>query len=197
MVGMPHKVRLLATAAAVVFGVAGCSGTGNTDQSVAGGGYQNGDGGIATYKVGERNMVGDVSGETLQGQPLSLSTYLGKVVVVDFWSNSCGPCHGEEQAFEALSKEYAGKGVQFVGIDERDNRSYALGFERQYHVTYPSLYDRNDAYLLDFPGAAPPSTPTTIVLDRSGHIAARVNGALDYTHLKTLITNTLAEKDAT
>jgi thiol-disulfide isomerase/thioredoxin len=193
MVGMPSKVRVLTTAAAVVFGVAACSGNGNSNNSV-GNGYQDGDGAIAHYAVGDRKMVGDVVGETLQGKPLNLASYRGKVVVVDFWSNSCGPCHGEEQAFEALSKEYADKGVQFVGIDERDNRSYALGFERQYHVTYPSLYDRNDAYLLDFPGAAPPSTPTTIILDPTGHIAARVNGALDYTHLKTLITSALSEK---
>jgi thiol-disulfide isomerase/thioredoxin len=179
----------------MVVGVAGCAGTGNVNTSVSSSkGYQQGDGGIEVFKASDRQLVGDVSGTTLQGRPLSLASYRGKVVVVDFWSADCGPCHGEEPAFEALAKEDASKGVQFVGIDERDNRDSALSFERQYHVSYPSLYDRTDAYVLDFPGAAPPSTPTTIVLDPTGHIAARITGAQDYTHLRNLIDRIRSEQ---
>jgi thiol-disulfide isomerase/thioredoxin len=188
MVGMPRKVRSLLSAAAVIVGIAGCAGTGNVNTSVTGSlGYQQGDGNIAVYKTTGRSTVGDVNGTTLRGSPLSLASYRGKVVVVDFWSVACAPCFAEEPWFEALSKEFASKGVQFVGIDERDNRAAALSFERHFHVTYPSLYDRDDAFVLDFPGAAPPSTPTTIVLDPHGGIAARVNGPTDYTHLKELI----------
>jgi thiol-disulfide isomerase/thioredoxin len=194
MVAMPSKARRLIAVAAMVVGVAGCAGTGNVNTSVSGSkGFIQGDGGIQVFATAGRSMVGNVSGTTLQGKPLSLASYRGKVVVVDFWSADCGPCHGEEQSFEALSTEDASKGVQFVGIDERDNLDAALSFERQYHVTYPSLYDRTDAYVLDFPGAAPPSTPTTIVLDPTGHIAARVSGALDYTHLRALVNQIRSE----
>jgi thiol-disulfide isomerase/thioredoxin len=190
--GSAYRRRVLA-AVAVVFGVAGCAGTGNVNTSVDGGGTQLGDGNIAVYKASDRQMVGAVSGTTLQGKRLSLSDYRGKVVVVDFWSDTCGPCQGEEQALERLSQEDASKGVQFVGIDERDNLAAGLSFERQHHVTYPSLFDRTDAYVLDFPGAAPPSTPTTILLDPLGHIAARVSGAQDYTHLRSLINQIRSE----
>jgi thiol-disulfide isomerase/thioredoxin len=192
MVEMPRKLSTLIVAAAAVIGVAGCGNSG-TGTSVSGGGTQTGAGNISFDGSGDRHMVGDVSGTTLQGRHLSLSQYRGKVVVVDFWSDICGPCHGEEQALEVLSKQLAPKGVQFVGIDERDNLSAGLAFEQQYHVTYPSLFDRNDAYVLDFPGAAPPSTPTTIILDRTGHIAARVDGEQDYTHFKTLITRVISD----
>jgi peroxiredoxin len=194
MVGMPRKARSLLAAAAVIFGIAGCAGTGNVDTSVSGSvDGQLGLGSISVYNTSGRSTVGDVTGTTLQGQRLSLASYRGKIVVVNFWSADCGPCHGEEQAFEAVSKEYASKGVQFLGIDERDNRDQALSFERQYHVTYPSLYDRTDAFLLDFPGAAPPSTPTTIVIDPHGGIAARVNGPTDLTHLQRLVKVVRAE----
>jgi thiol-disulfide isomerase/thioredoxin len=188
MVAMPRKLRSLITAAAVIIGVAGCAGTGNVDTSVSGsilGGF--GGGAIVIYKVSDRQMMGDVSGTTLQGKQLSLSSYRGKFLVVDFWSENCGPCHGEEQSLEQLSKDEAAKNVAFVGIDERDNRAAALSFERQYHVTYPSLYDRSDAFVLDFPGAAPPSTPTTLVIDPQGRIAARVSGALYFTQLRRLV----------
>jgi thiol-disulfide isomerase/thioredoxin len=187
MVGMPGKLRRSAALAAVLVGVAGCAGTSAGNNTEAGGSFQLGDGNINVYQPGHREMVGDVSGKTLQGKPLSLAQYRGKVVVVDFWSYNCGPCRGEEQTLESLSRKYADKGVQFVGIDERDNLDSALAFEQNYHVTYPSLFDRTDAYVLDFPGAAPPSTPTTIVLDPTGHIAARVSGGQDYTHLDALI----------
>jgi thiol-disulfide isomerase/thioredoxin len=189
---MPRTARRLIAAAAVavgVLGTAGCAGTSN-GTSVEGGGYQSGSG-ITTYSVGHRQLVGNVSGTTLAGQQLSLASYRGDVVVVDFWSQGCGPCHAQEQAFESLSKTDYSKGVRFVGIDERDNLDAGRAFERQYHVTYPSLFDRTDAFVLDFPGSAPPSTPTTIVLDRTGHIAARANGALDYTHLRSLIDGVL------
>jgi thiol-disulfide isomerase/thioredoxin len=167
--------------------LAGCSGKNSVDQSVNSSVDGLTGGGITVFNASDRQSAHEVSGTTLAGQPLRLSSYRGKVVVVNFWSSDCGPCHYEEQAFAGLAKADASKGVQFIGIDERDNRDAALTFERSYHVTYPSLYDRTDAYLLDFPGAVPSSTPTTIILDRSGRIAVKVNGSLDFTHLQTLV----------
>jgi thiol-disulfide isomerase/thioredoxin len=194
MVAMPRKVRTSLIAAAVLVGIAGCSGTGNVDTSVSGSiDGQGGGGGISIYKSADRSMVGDVTGTTLQGKPLSLASYRGKFVVVDFWSDICVPCQTEEPGMEQLSKDYASKNVAFVGIDEQDNLASGQSFERQFKVTYPSLFDRTDAYVLDFPGAAPPSTPTTIVIDPQGGIAARVSGALDFTELQKLIDTVRSE----
>jgi thiol-disulfide isomerase/thioredoxin len=185
---MPGRLRHLIAAAAVVIGVAGCSGTGNVDTSVSGSlGYQQGGGDITVFNTAGRSAVGDVSGTTLQGQRLSLASYRGKVVVVNYWQSICSPCQAEAPAFEALAKKHADKGVQFVGVDERDNRSAGIAYERQFHLTYPSLFDRSDAYLLDFPSAPPSSTPYTIVVDPQGRVAARISGATDYTHLEKLI----------
>lgn len=194
MMPMPRTAVRFALAAIALVGAAGCAGTGNVNTSVSGSnGFQSGSG-VHVYPVNDRKMVGDVSGTTLSGQPLRLSDYRGKVVVVDFWSDSCAPCQQEEPWLESLSKHFASKGVQFVGIDERDNLDAGRSFERQHHVTYPSLFDRTDAYVLDFPGAAPPSTPATIILDPEGRIAARVNGALYYTQLRRLIDDVRLER---
>jgi peroxiredoxin len=188
MVGMPRKVRPLIAAIAVIFAIAGCAGTGNVNTSVSGSlGFQYGGGGAYIYKPGHRQMVGSVTGTTLQGKSLSLASFRGKYVVVNFWSDPCGPCHAEEQGFEALATEDASKGVQFVGINERDNLDAALSFERQYHVTYPSLWDRTASLTLAFPGATPSTTPFTIILDPQGQIAAKAPDSMDYTHLKELL----------
>lgn len=193
MVGMPGKLHRLIALAAVAVGVAGCSGTGQDPTAVNNGGFQNGNGSIVRFAVGHRQPAGEVSGTTLQGRPLDLASYRGKVVVVNFWSADCAPCHGEARAFKAVANEDASKGVAFVGIDERDNKAAALAFEAQYNVTYPSLFDPTDAYLLDFPGAVPAATPFTIILDRNGGIAVKVNGALDYTTLRNKVNGVLAE----
>jgi thiol-disulfide isomerase/thioredoxin len=194
MLGKLRRLVAGLAGAAIIVGVTGCAGTGNVNTSVNGSlGYQDGDSRITIFKTSDRQQAGDVSGTTLQGRPLSLSSYRGKVVVVNFWSSACGPCLYEAQAFAGLAKADASKGVSFVGIDERDNLDAAMNFERSYQISYPSLYDRTDAYLLDFPGAVPASTPTTIILDRNGGIAAKVNGSLDYTHLNILVNHVLNE----
>jgi thiol-disulfide isomerase/thioredoxin len=129
----------------------------------------------------------------LQGTPINLASYRGNVVVVNFWSSTCAPCSAEARYFESLSKTDASKGVRFVGIDERDNRDAGLAFERGHNVTYPSIFDPTDAYVLAFPGAVPSTTPFTIVLDRHGGIAASASDSLDYTHLETLVHQVLTE----
>jgi thiol-disulfide isomerase/thioredoxin len=192
---MPGKTRRLvavAAASVVVGGAAGCAGTSAVDQSVNGGGFQQGDY-SSHYSPGHRRTVGDVSGETLQGDRISLSSYRGKVVVVNFWASNCAPCALEAPWLEDLSKTYASKGVRFVGIDERDNRAAALAFERNHHVTYPSIFDSSDAFVLDFPGSAPSTTPFTIVIDRAGGIAAKTSVIEDYTHLRALVDSVLAD----
>lgn len=192
MVGMLGKLRRVIAGTAVVVGLAGCAGTGNDPTSVAGAQFQSGDL-FHYFAPDDRSSVGDVSGETLQGTPINVASFSGKVVVVNYWSSTCAPCEEEAQAFEALSKSTAAKGVQFVGIDERDNRAEALAFEHGNHITYPSIYDRTDAFVLAFPGATPSTTPFTIVLDRHGGIAAKASDSLDYTHLRSLVNRVLSE----
>ncbi|HTW19809.1 MAG TPA: TlpA disulfide reductase family protein [Mycobacteriales bacterium] len=192
-VALSRSARFAPIAVLAIAVLAGCAGTGNVNTSVTGSlGYQFGPGNITVYKSQGRAMVGNVNGTTLQGRPLSLASYRGDYVVVNFWQSECSPCRSEEPALEALSKEYASKGVRFVGIDWGDNRSSGLSFERQFGVTYPSLIDRADSLVLGFPGGAP-STPTTIVIDPHGGIAARINGPSDYTHIKRLLNDLLSE----
>ena len=58
-----------------------------------------------------------------------------------------------------------------------------------YQIGYPSLNDPSDEIALDFRGTLPPTgIPSTLVLDRSGRIAARIVGGVSYSGLKALIT---------
>jgi thiol-disulfide isomerase/thioredoxin len=141
------------------------------------------------YQVGQRPAAPDVSGTTLTGQRLNLASYKGKTVVLNFWGSWCDPCRAEAPALGTLARQLQPDGVRFVGVDIRDEPDAALAFMQNFNVGYPSLNDPNDEIALEFHSTVPPAAiPTTLIIDRSGRIAARIFGASTYAELKALIT---------
>nr|MDQ2877312.1 TlpA family protein disulfide reductase [Actinomycetota bacterium] len=131
----------------------------------------------------------DISGTTLTGQHLSLSAYRGSVVVINFWGSWCAPCRAEAPDLSALAANDATHGVRFLGVDIRDDPVSADAFIKAFRVPYPSLNDPGDELALAFRGTVPPAAiPTTLVIDRSGRIAARILGSVSYNSLRALIT---------
>jgi len=167
----------LAVLSAVVLGASGCAaGIGSTGDQ----GYIDGEGVITLLPVADRKKPGDVSGETLAGDELSLASYAGKVIVVNVWGAWCPPCRAEADDLAAAARELAPQGVVFVGINSRDpSKDNALAFERTYDVPYPSIYDPGGRNLLAFHGTLTPnSIPATVIIDRQGRVAASVLGAV-------------------
>ena len=192
--------RSRAALAAVVFLLAagatltGCAGTNAVTQSVSGSnGYQSGDQALRWVPAGQRRAVTDVRGTLLDGASFDLGTWRGKVVVVNFWESDCAPCRSEAKALDAVFASYRSHGVELLGVDICDNRASAQAFVRRFHVGYPSLFDQDGTVALRFPGLPPNATPTTIVLDRSGRLAARHSGEILYTQLRDLVDRVLAE----
>ncbi|MEV5974237.1 TlpA disulfide reductase family protein [Streptomyces sp. NPDC051921] len=156
-------------------------------------------GGIATVAKGERQAAKTIAGETLDGKQLDVADLKGKVVVLNVWGSWCSPCRAEAPHFAKVSKEYKAKGVEFVGINTRENdgKDEAVNFEEDFGIEYPSLYDPAGKIILNgFPQGSliPQAIPSTIVLDKDGKIAARSLMALDETKLKSMIDPLVAEK---
>ncbi|MGW0036297.1 TlpA family protein disulfide reductase [Gordonia sp. NPDC003376] len=168
-------VLALCAVLAAVVALSGC-GTGNdavsqgdTFQFVSPGGKT-----VITYDPDGRKQIAEVSGEDLlTGKRLSLNDpqFANKVVVINVWGSWCGPCRGEAAALEEVYEKYKADGVEFLGINLRDDRQSAQDFVSDRKVGFPSIYD--------FPGASlaalttPTSVvPTTIVLDRRHRPAA-------------------------
>ncbi len=153
---------------------AGCGGTADTGDK----GYVWAAGIITRLPADERREPGEVSGETLDGEDLSLDEYAGQVVVLNVWGSWCPPCRKEAPTLAAAARELADDDVVFVGVNTKDaSPEQGLAFERRYDVPYESLFDPSGRTLLAFRGTLNPSAiPSTVVLDKQGRVAASILG---------------------
>lgn len=136
-------------------------------------------GGLERIAPAQRAEPVKLSGRLLDGSPWSLSEQGGKVVVVNVWYSTCGPCEAEmpllERAWQQLRAKHPQ--VRFMGIDFGESPESGRSALARYGTTYPSLSDESRTLTLGLQGKAN-ATPTTLVLDRQGRIAARVTGAV-------------------
>jgi thiol-disulfide isomerase/thioredoxin len=140
------------------------------------------------YTAGHRALAPDFAATSLTGTPIRLASYRGKVVVLNFWGSWCGPCRGEAPTLAVLSEQYRSRGVSFLGDDVGDTPVNALAFTRSVGITYPSVNDSSYAIVQDFSKVTPVNdTPTTVVIDRTGHIAGVVIGAVTYQTMTTML----------
>lgn len=196
---MSPRISALRAAAAVVALcglLAGCAGTGAAENGP--GGDDNrfiaGDGNVTEYAPADRTSVRDVGGELLNGDAFKLSDVQGKVVVVNFWASWCAPCRGEAPSLQHVYDENKDKGVEFLGVNFKDSKANAKAFERNFDITYPSLFDADGQVTLAFREVPPSAIPSTLVLDRQGRVAARVIGATTVSKLSPLVAGVTAEK---
>jgi peroxiredoxin len=179
----------LATAALMFTGCASRS-----DVAESRGDYLSADGTVSQTAIDNRDTVIEFSGTGEDGETIKSSDYLGNVLVVNFWYASCPPCRREAPWLQELSEQYKPDGVQFLGVNVRDEPATAAAFSEKFEITYPSIIDESGEVTLAFAGIAPPSAvPTTIVLDAEGRVAARILGIIDKALLDGLIAATLAE----
>lgn len=135
-----------------------------------------------------------------EGKKVSLADYKGKAVVVDFWATWCAPCKIEIPWLEEFNKQYAGKGLQILGVSE-DNLNLqdkaALAKEKkditdkaaEMKINYPVLFD--DANV-SAPYGGVDGLPTTFFIDRSGKVVASTVGLVSRDEIEANIKKALS-----
>ena len=197
---LPKRPSFVAAVAAgaLCLGVAACSSDPNSIAAQAksgdGKGFVSGDGSIERVALDKRSVPLTLSGTTLHGPPWKVADARDNVLVLNVWGQWCGPCVAEmpqlQQVWSRVSA--AGEPVRFMGINYRDGVETARAFLRSNKITYPSLEDDGGRTLLALRGKAN-TTPTTLVLDRQGRIAARVSGPVTAATLSGLVDDVLGE----
>ncbi|KRE60922.1 TlpA disulfide reductase family protein [Nostocoides sp. Soil756] len=194
----PSRRVALATAGLAALVLAGCTQDPNSvaAQAKAGDrkGYISGDGAVETIPVADRAEPVTMNGSLLDGTAWDIASTRGQVLVLNVWGSWCAPCVAEAPDLEKAWQELQAKKapVQFMGIDFREEAARGSAFVKKAGITYPSLTDEGGVLVLRLQGKAP-TVPTTLVLDRSGRIAARVNGPVDTSTLTGLVDDVVAE----
>jgi thiol-disulfide isomerase/thioredoxin len=174
--------------------LAGCAGASAVQNGASAGDSRYVAGDNVSEIVKDRKPAPAVQGTTLDGKPLKLSDYTGKIIVVNFWASWCAPCRSEAPTMQKVYEQTQASGVQFVGVDIKDGKDNAQAFLRTYKITYPSLYDQAGQIALAFHDIPPNAVPSTLIIDRKGQIAARAIGSVSYTSLRDIVTRLTAEK---
>jgi thiol-disulfide isomerase/thioredoxin len=147
---------------------------------VAGGGSGEAPGGVVQIvPPAERVALPDLAGADVRdGRPEIRLGGTGQPTVINVWASWCPPCRTEQRGLELASKQLAGKGVRFVGINVRDDRAAAGAYLDEFAVTYPSVYDREGRVVQALGREAPQWPPWTLIVDGQGRVAARITGSL-------------------
>lgn len=171
------------------FALAGCAGNQGGQPQVGDTRFVAGDGKVALFAVADRKAAPAIEGPTLDGGTASLAAHKGKVVVLNFWASWCNPCRAEAPVLKDIAAKTKASGVEFIGVDFKDDKTRALAFERTEQTGYPSIYDQPGKVALAFQGTVPPAAiPSTLIIDKQGRVAGRALGAVKYTDLINAIT---------
>jgi peroxiredoxin len=121
---------------------------------------------------------------------VTLGRPAGGVTVLSFWNASCGACAAVAKELEDEWSGWEAKGVRIIGVNEFDFLADARAFIQKNHITYPIVRDSGrvgDRYNVD-------QLPETFVIDRQGHIAARLAGVPGRAQLAADVRRAIARK---
>lgn len=115
----------------------------------------------------------DFKGKGLDGKPVALKDYAGKVVLIDFWATWCPPCREEIPLLVQLHKKYAGKGFEILGVSlDGPEQKKVVGFTQQNGMTWRHVYDGGGWEAAVSRKYAVSSIPFTVLVGKDGKIIA-------------------------
>lgn len=92
---------------------------------------------LRSHRTTRVRVAPDFTLPQVNGQSLTLSSYRGKVVLLDFWATWCAPCREETPHLVELQQKYGDRGLQVIGISMDDSPDPVPAFYQQFHMNYP------------------------------------------------------------
>jgi thiol-disulfide isomerase/thioredoxin len=105
------------------------------------------------------------------GKQLDMKSLLGKVVVLDFWATWCGPCRTQHPLYEQAKKKFAGRNdIEFVYLNTDEDKALVAPFLEANQWSRNVYFEDGLSRLFNVS-----SIPTTIILNKRGEVASRMN----------------------
>ncbi len=122
------------------------------------------------------------------GRATRLGALRGQVVVLDFWASWCVPCRRSLPAMEQIHQRFRDRGLVVLGVNS-ESRDVIARAERRFGLTFHTVEDQGDAISSEY---GVEGIPHTVVVDRSGRVAADLEGLQEDDLLARLVERELA-----
>lgn len=147
---------------------------------------------VPTQPAGSLKDAPNVTFKDLQGKDVALSSYKGKVVLLNFWGTWCEPCQHEIPILIDMQNKYASRGFTLLGAATNDEEPtvdkyiHTTQFNvggKEVSMNYPIVMGSDDIST-QFGGLL--GMPTSFLITRDGKIYKRYIGALDQVQAQVL-----------
>lgn len=126
----------------------------------------------------------------LEGNEVSLSDFVGQVVLVNNWATWCPPCRQEMPEFKTYYEKYADQGFQIVAVEAGQPEADVRAFVEEQGLEFVVLLDPGNQSLITFQNS---SLPNSWIIDRRGRLRLAWLGAINLPTLEKYVTPLLEE----
>lgn len=127
---------------------------------------------IVKAQVKVDQVAPEISLPDVNDSPISLSSFKGKVVLIDFWASWCGPCRASIPSVIKLYDKYKAKGFEVFGVSIDSKKKDWIKAIAQDKITYPQVNDKAGWYSKTADKYGVNAIPNTFLLDKTGKIVA-------------------------
>lgn len=141
-------------------------------------------------KLDGAEPVPHISLPTPDGDTLSIASFQGKVVFVNFWGTYCPPCVAELPEMQQLYDELSDEDFVIIGLNAEEKPEKVKAFIAKKHITFPIVIS-DDATVNAIFGLK--HMPTTWFIDRNGILRGKIEGQISKSMAKKIAKKLLAE----
>lgn len=124
-----------------------------------------------------REVGADELNQTGEGSSIELSSFSGRVVLLNFWATWCEPCEREMPAMERLYQSLSRDDFELIAVAIDDKEEDVRAFQERYRLSFPILLDLDQAVYGSYQTMG---VPESLLIDREGRIVERYVGPREW-----------------